>query len=147
MLKEFFSSKVFNEKRGVLLILDRQIDATTPLLHDYSYESIVYDFFEVSENVLTFNNKKHKLEDKDDVWMKFKNKHIAEVLNGLQSDFREFMDSDTTKKQRDAEGMESFESMAEVLHGMKDFKEKSRKFGLHLNVAGEITKVSKLLRE
>jgi len=141
MFKSFYETKVFNEKRGVLLIVDRSIDATTPLLHDYSYESILYDFFEINDNLLTFRDKKHKLEEKDDVWMKFKNKHIAEVLNGLQEDFKGFMDSDATKKQRDKDSLESFEKMADVLHGMKEFKETSRKFGLHLNVADEITKV------
>ncbi len=141
LLKEFYKTKVFNEKRGILLILDRQIDATTPLLHDYSYESIIYDFFQISDNLLTFKEKKNKLDEKDEVWLKFKNKHIAEVLNGLQSDFREFMDSDASKKQRDKDNLESFEKMADLLHGMKEFKEKSRQFGLHLNVADEITKV------
>jgi len=141
MLKEFYTSKAFNEKRGVLLILDRSLDATTPLLHDYSYRSIIHDFFEISDNLLSFQNKKQKLDEKDEVWTKFKNKHIAEVLNGLQSDFKEFMESDTSRTQRNQDNLESFEKMAEVLHGMKEFKEKSRQFSLHLNVAEEITKV------
>jgi hypothetical protein len=138
LFKDFYGSKVFNDKRGILLLLDRQIDATTPFLHDYTYESIVYDFYDVQENVLNFKNKKNKLDDKDEVWTKYKNKVMGQVLNGLQSDFQEFMSSDLSKKQREKTDEISFDKMAELLHGQKEFKEKSRQFVLHMNLASDI---------
>jgi hypothetical protein len=33
----------FKEPRATLLILDRSFDMTSPLLHDYSYECLVYE--------------------------------------------------------------------------------------------------------
>jgi len=32
-----------------LIILDRTFDFLSPLLHDYYYESTIYDFYEVGE--------------------------------------------------------------------------------------------------
>jgi len=139
-LNEFYQTKNYNEKRGVLLIVDRTIDIATPLLHDYNYETMVYDLFKTTDNELHFNDKKYKLDEKDDLWIKYKNKHMVVVFDELQKDFDAFMQSDLSKVNK-ADKLESFDEMANVLHNMKGYKTKTNQFGLHLKLAEEITNV------
>lgn len=40
----------FREPRGTLLIVDRTIDLVTPLIHDYTYQSTVYDYLDILDN-------------------------------------------------------------------------------------------------
>jgi syntaxin-binding protein 1 len=139
-LSEFYETKFYNEKRGVLLILDRTIDVTTPFLHDYTYESLVYDLFKTKDNELEFKEKKYKLDEKDELWMKYKNKHIADVIETLQNDFQLFMESDLSKV-RDSDKMEELDDMSKALQNMKGYKTKSAQFGLHLGLVEEINNV------
>jgi hypothetical protein len=140
-LSEFYHTKSYNEKRGIILIIDRTLDITTPFLHDYNYETMVYDLFPSIDNEVDFNNKKNKLDEKDDLWVKYKNKHMCLVFEELQKDFDEFMKSDLSKVSK-ADNLESFDEMANVLHNMKGYKTKTSQFGLHLKFAEEITTVT-----
>lgn len=38
------------EPRGTLLILDRTFDLVSPLVHDYYYQSVLFDFLKVPED-------------------------------------------------------------------------------------------------
>ena len=138
-LTEFFNMRTSNEKRGIMLIVDRTIDIATPMLHDYNYETMIYDLFNTKENELEFMDKKYVLNDKDDLWVKYKNKHMCQVFEELQKDFDSFMQSDYNKVNKTEE--QSFDEMANVLSNMKGYKMKTNQFSLHLKLAEEITNV------
>ena len=85
------------------MILDRTFDMVTPFLHDYDYQSTVFDFLDLPpdgtlDSVIPpqhSNSQKqaasensHKLNDKDTVWQKHKTLHIAEVLGSLNEEVR-----------------------------------------------------------
>lgn len=40
----------FREERATLLILDRTFDMISPLVHDYNYQSVAYDFLDIPED-------------------------------------------------------------------------------------------------
>jgi syntaxin-binding protein 1 len=141
-LSEFFNTRTCNEKRGILLIVDRTIDISSPLLHDYNYETMIYDLFTTKDNELEFNEKKYKLDEKDELWMKYKNKHMCQVFEELQRDFDAFMQNDYNKVNKSEE--QSFDEMANVLRDMKGYKHKTALFTLHLKLAEEITNVIKI---
>lgn len=141
-LKNFYSVKTYNEKRGILLLSDRMLDVTTPFLHDYNWETIIYDLFKIQDNELEFNDKKYKLDAKDELWMEYKNMHMAQVFEKLPKDFEEFMQSDLSKVGK-TDNLESFDEMANVLHNMKGYKTKTSQFSLHLKLAEEVSNVRK----
>ena len=64
-----------------MLILDRGFDLISPAIHDFFYQSLVYEFNNVGdEGEVTINDTKMAfLNDQDDLWVRFRNKHIAEV--------------------------------------------------------------------
>lgn len=141
-ISQFYSKKnnSFNEKRGILLILDRTIDITGPFLHDYYYECMLYDLFNIKDNVIELENKQFNLNNKDDLWKKYKNMHIAEVFNQIHIDYKAFMDSGVGKFQKENEIMD-FDQMSKILHGIEGFKTQVNHFKLHLNIAEQITNV------
>ncbi len=83
-LKKFYSQtkniKV-REPRGTILLLDRGFDLISPAIHDYFYQSIVNEYKQVGEegDVEIGNGKSAILNDQDELWVRFRNKHIAEV--------------------------------------------------------------------
>ena len=68
------------KKGGILLLTDRSIDVTSPLLHDYNYRAICYDLMEFKNNTINLDNKKITLSDEDELWHSYKLLHIAEVF-------------------------------------------------------------------
>ena len=51
-MKTFYSKSKnlkIREPRGTILILDRGFDLISPVIHDYFYQSIVYEFKDVGD--------------------------------------------------------------------------------------------------
>lgn len=49
-LKDFYNIKAYNDNRGILLIVDRTIDLSSPLMYDYSYLSVLNDVMNINTN-------------------------------------------------------------------------------------------------
>ena len=62
-----------------ILILDRNFDLLTPLLHDFRYESLVVDLLKTDFN---------PSECEDLVYDKYRYKHIAFGLEGIPAEFQ-----------------------------------------------------------
>lgn len=144
-LSLFYKSKSFNEKRGILLVCDRTFDITSPFLHDYYYECMIYDLFNTKDNVTELPDKSsYKFDEKDRLWMKLKSMHIAEAFKELQTDFQNFAQSDISKMQRSGGNeLQDFEQMSKILHGFKGYQTQSKQFKVHLELADEITRVTR----
>jgi len=127
------------KKGGILLLTDRSIDVTSPLLHDYNFRALVYDLLEVKNNTLNINNKKIVLSDDDDLWHIYKVMHIAEVFDKLTKDISEFQKSDIAKV-GNASNMDSFSDMHNVLNNMSSYKLKSTQLSNQLHLAEELNK-------
>lgn len=94
----------FREPRGTLVIIDRTFDLITPLIHDYQYQSAVFEYLPIDDEdgkldrvIKPQKSKKqkqaasencHVLNEKDQVWERYKNMHIAEVLGGLTEEIK-----------------------------------------------------------
>ena len=139
--------KVFNtftfcrnfKKEGILLLTDRSIDATSPLLHDYNYRALCYDLMEVKNNTIELNNKKIVLSDEDELWHSYKLLHIAEVFHKLSKDFEEFQKSDLSKV-GNTEDMDSFSDMANALANVSSYKLKTTQLSNQIHLAEELNK-------
>lgn len=130
------------ERKGLLLLTDRTIDPTTPFLHDYNYEAVVYDLMDIKNDVIEIGNKKNKLNDKDELWSTYRSLHIAQVFDQLPKDLETFQKSDVTKAR--SSHLDSFEEMSHALSTMSEYKLKTGLFSFHLNLAQEINAKYKL---
>ena len=144
LYKFYKKKKFFNEKRGILLIIDRRIDITAPLLHDYNYECMINDLFNIKENIIELDDKQFKLDDKDRLWKKYKNMHTAEVFNQIHIDYKILTENDVGKFHKENKDLE-FYQMSKIVHKIKGFQNEVNQFKLHLNLAEKITEVKFVL--
>lgn len=79
------------EPRGKLIIADRSFDLISPVAHDYYYQSIVYDTINNidSSGKTKVGGKEVFLNEKDDLWARFRNRHLAEVMNKCNAEVKE----------------------------------------------------------
>lgn len=143
-LYEMSELKLLNPKRNsICLIVDRSYDMTTPVLHDYTYKAIVFDFFDVSQegfiNIPTEGISNYKLSDDDFLWQKYKNCHIGDVLKNIQADVEEFNKSDLAKQNNS--NLDNFDDMIKVVENVKGYREKHQQFNVHLKLCNKILKV------
>lgn len=139
---EFYEKRTFNEKRGIILILDRTVDVSAPLLHDHAYQCIIHEIMDVRDNVLHYNSKDHHFGETDHIWKKYKTRHFAEVLVEVSSEFKVFMNNDISKVQRGSVSLDNVEKMAGVMQNMKSYQIESNNFGTHLRMIEKLTTVN-----
>ena len=138
--------------RGVLLLLDRADDCMTPLMHDFNYQSMVYDLLtvkgdrittqqETQEDATETTAKDFLLDEKDELWVELRGKHIAQVIETLSSRIREIMNSSTgnslSKKSGDEGGKMSLTDMAAALKALPEYREIMAKLSEHMHISHE----------
>ena len=127
------------KKGGILLLTDRSIDVTSPLLHDYNYRAICYDLMEFKNNTINLDNKKITLSDEDELWHSYKLLHIAEVFEKISKDVKDFQNSDISKV-GNTSNMDSFSDMAKALTNMSSYKLKNQQLSNQITLAETINK-------
>ncbi|KAI8916345.1 Sec1-like protein [Gorgonomyces haynaldii] len=78
-------------KRPILIILDRSVDVLAPLLHEFSYESMIADLIQLRDGKYKDEEGKDvNLDESDQIWEQTKTWHIAKVLEFLPEELRRF---------------------------------------------------------
>jgi syntaxin-binding protein 1 len=137
-LKKFYSqskNQKVREPRGTILILDRGFDLISPVIHDYYYQSIVYETKEVGdEGEVSIGEKKTALlNDQDELWVRFRNKHVAEVHAKLNEEVSQVAQESKKKVGKNTEDM-SLQDMAEVIRSMPKYEEMMKKYQVHMEL-------------
>ncbi|KAL2861265.1 Sec1-like protein [Aspergillus lucknowensis] len=136
--------------RGVLLVVDRSMDLFAPLIHEFTYQSMVHDLLPVKEgdkvtykliiNQGAFNEdvKDMEINDQDKVWVEYRHMHMKDVLGKLGEDFAKFRAANP----QFAEGNNkaSVGMIKDMLAGLREFQEGRDAYTLHLNMAEECMK-------
>jgi len=126
-----------------LLILDRSYDPVSPLLHEFTYQAMVYDLLRVENDRYRYatttnegsaKNKEVILSENDPLWPVLRHMHIAETMNWILDNFNSFLKENkasnlTSKK------VQSLKDMAEAMKSMPQYQEMLGKYSLHINMA------------
>ncbi|KAL3468652.1 Sec1-like protein [Aspergillus heterothallicus] len=137
--------------RGVLLIVDRSMDLFAPLIHEFTYQSMVHDLLPIKEGdkvtyktiinqgAINENIKEMEINDQDRVWVEYRHMHMKDVLEKLGEDFAKFRAANP----QFAEGNNkaSVGVIKDMLAGLKEFQKGRDAYTLHLNMAEECMKV------
>jgi len=149
MMSDFMSktSKNFEPRdpRGTFIIVDRVYDLNAPLMHEYCYESIIYDVISISkEGVIDLDNMSRAWDEKiqiqpknamrigelDPLWNTYRTMHIADVLKKLSEDIKELSKS---RKEMDKK-MDNLDKMQEIIAEMPNYKEALKSYQSHIKI-------------
>jgi hypothetical protein len=144
------SQQAARRERGTILLLDRADDCLTPLMHDFTYQSMVHDLLDVDGgDRITVQAEKADdpsrteprdvlLDEKDPVWVELRGKHIAAVIETLSARIREIMSSSTGSalaRKTGGGGNMSLSEMAAALKALPEYREVLSKLSQHMHLA------------
>lgn len=142
---EKYNPEILDPKAGkvYIIILDRAFDGITPLMHDFFYQPMVYDLLEIKNNYYEYKDEKDGkeiirkayLNDGDDLFNRYKYKHIAEVLDGIPGEFQNFISQNTTAKlQQGIISNLDLQKMSDIIKTMPQYNELLSKYTLHMKL-------------
>lgn len=125
-----------------MLLLDRTEDHVTPPLHFCTYQALVNDLLDVRDgNIITIkskdgNSKDVLLNEKDELWMKFRHMHIAEVLGGL-TEYLENIKARNPQAVKLASGDDgtTIQDMGKFVKAMPEYQAQLDVYSQHLQIA------------
>lgn len=144
-------AKQSTRERGCLLLLDRADDCLTPLMHDFHYQSMVYDLLhmegdrittqaETAEDATVTEAKDFLLDEKDELWVEIRGKHIAAVIKMITERINEITNSSTgsalNKKSSEGQKM-SLQELGAAMKALPEYREIMSKLSQHLHIAHE----------
>ena len=166
------NSSVLNKEAGkiTILILDRSIDALTPLLHDFYYQPMLYDLLDIKNNICEYEieedlktepeeeekliqgqkikkkmimTKKVQLSEDDEIFLNYRYKHIAEVLEGIPKEFQKFVETNSNAQFHQGAFSTDIdvEKMAEIVRAMPQYQQILNKYVLHMKLIERCYKV------
>ncbi len=132
--------------RSTLLLLDRSIDALSPLMHEFTYQAMVNDLLPIEDDKISYKaeavTKDVLLNDNDELWVEFRCRHIADVIQTLSSRIREIMNSDTGAKLAIDSGRSlTISEMASALKKLPEYQEVISKLSQHMHVSHQCMSV------
>lgn len=134
-----------------IVILDRSYDPLTPLVHDYYYQSLVYDLLRVENDTVEYetedNNKKVSkkktvLTDKDELWGKFRHQFIGEAMINISKEFEEFVANNRTAKTQKGDMTNlNLQQMSDIVKSMPMYQEVLGKYTVHMSLIQECVRI------
>lgn len=165
-------SKLISKEAGKisLFLLDRTLDALTPLVHDFCYQPMLYDLLEIKNGICEYEveedmkvekeeeeklikgqkikkkiiiTKKTQLSEEDEVYLRYRFKHIAEVMDGIPSEFKKFVETNSTAKMQQGQiGSDiDVEKMSEIIRMMPQYQQALNKYVLHMKLVEKCYKI------
>eukprot|EP00040_Diaphanoeca_grandis_P004508 m.29131 g.29131 ORF g.29131 m.29131 type:complete len:617 (-) comp16045_c0_seq1:47-1897(-) len=133
-------------KKSQLIILDRNFDLMSPVLHELTYQAAAYDLCGIEKDVFEYSyedgtgktrQKRAVLEETDDVWHEFRHEHISSVMANINKQFKSFMQ---TQAQNEGASKSAAADLKDMMKSMPQHQEKVAQFSLHISLAGRIMK-------
>jgi syntaxin-binding protein 1 len=127
--------------RSTLLILDRNIDPMSLLLHDVYYQTLLADLLGYSRGIVKVDGVDFSLDENDPVWVKIKSWHIGNVVDFLQTEMKKFT-SENKAAQFDLNGgARSIEALKDVVTSFGEYGETKEILAKHINLSSSISSV------
>ncbi|KAI3368518.1 hypothetical protein L3Q82_025526, partial [Scortum barcoo] len=131
------SGKKKGKTQAQLLIVERGFDPVSPILHELTYQAMAYDLIDIQSDTFKYKSKDGSekqalLNEEDQLWVKLRHKHIAEVSEQIPKMLKEISAS---KKQPD--GKITISNLAQMMKKMPSFRKQLNEKTIHLQLAEE----------
>ncbi|KFO06427.1 Syntaxin-binding protein 3, partial [Balearica regulorum gibbericeps] len=117
-----------------LIIIDRGFDPVSTVLHELTFQAMAYDLLPIENDTykqgLAGKEQEAILEEDDELWVKIRHKHIADVIEEIPKLLKEI--SSTRKA---TEGKLSISALAQLMKKMPHYRKEISRQVVHLNLA------------
>ncbi|XP_044288323.1 syntaxin-binding protein 3 [Varanus komodoensis] len=140
-LENYYKTDERNQVKGKtnsqLLIIDRGFDPVSAVLHELTFQAMAYDLLPIENDTYKYKTegasgkeREAILEEDDDLWVKIRHKHIADVLEEIPKLMKE-----VSSKRKATEGKLSLSNLTQLMKKMPHFRKQITKQVVHLNIA------------
>lgn len=132
------------DERALLLVVDRKFDPVSPLMHDFTYQSMIYDLLETDGAVVKVPSSSEEkdqsiylLSDNEDTFAEMRHKHIAAVSEEVHQQFNTFRGQNAAAKLKGSADT-SVQDMTRAARALPQFQAQLRVFSKHMDLAKTI---------
>ncbi|CAD7700025.1 unnamed protein product [Ostreobium quekettii] len=128
-----------------LLIVDRGFDPVAPIIHEWTYEAMVYDLEHLDGDVFMglSGSKSEKKEvvlgEHDELWVEIRHMHIAQAsraVNERMEDFRKR--NEAARRGGDMGSGMSASDMRKLIQALPEFRDVLSKVALHIDISHDL---------
>ncbi|GLD91980.1 hypothetical protein PINS_up000513 [Pythium insidiosum] len=130
--------------RGTLFFMDRGQDLVAPMMHESTFQALIYDLIEVDEEQITYPAETNAgtvmktafLNENDKLWIEFRHTHIAKVSEEIGKRMAQLSASSAGSSLGKGKSTD-LRSMASALRELPEYREMLGKLSQHLWLAGK----------
>lgn len=127
-----------------LVILDRCYDPISPLVRDFHYLSMLSDIKEITEFKASYSDgqassKLLDLDESDNIYTKYRYRHIAELMTGVSQDFQEFLKTNAAAKLEKGEGENlNAAKLGELMKKIPQYNDLKERYSMHTKLISDL---------
>ncbi|XP_063200469.1 syntaxin-binding protein 3 isoform X1 [Chroicocephalus ridibundus] len=130
-------SQIKGKTHSQLIIIDRGFDPVSTVLHELTFQAMAYDLLPIENDTYKYKTegpagkeREAILEEDDELWVKIRHKHIADVIEEIPKLLKE-----VSSKRKATEGKLSISALSQLMKKMPHYRKEISRQVVHLNIA------------
>uniref|UniRef100_A0A8C8B1F3 Syntaxin binding protein 3 n=1 Tax=Otus sunia TaxID=257818 RepID=A0A8C8B1F3_9STRI len=130
-------SQIKAKTHSQLIIIDRGFDPVSTVLHELTFQAMAYDLLPIENDTYKYKTegpagkeREAILEEDDELWVKIRHKHIADVIEEIPKLLKE-----VSSKRKATEGKLSISALAQLMKKMPHYRKEISRQVIYLNLA------------